>query len=252
MTDDGAGFDPESRGYGTGLQGMADRLHAHGGSLDVRSSPGAGTTIARAAALPGARGGRMTTAAARWLAGGLLLLTVAALARQRRVRGGHRRPHGRVRLHAACCWRSPASGRSWPATGRRNPIGWLFLAEGWAFAIGVATGTYATYATRADRPPRRRPQLGRLARRDPRRAGFPVRAGDPALPGRPAAVPPLAGGRLADRGRGGAAAGAHGGHVVGGPARPGRGRARRPGPADTGQPGRPGGQTSSQTALLSC
>jgi signal transduction histidine kinase len=46
VTDDGAGFDPESRGYGTGLQGMTDRLHAHGGSLDVRSAPGAGTTIA--------------------------------------------------------------------------------------------------------------------------------------------------------------------------------------------------------------
>ena len=46
VADDGAGFDPESRGYGTGLQGMADRLQAHGGSLDVRSSPGAGTTIA--------------------------------------------------------------------------------------------------------------------------------------------------------------------------------------------------------------
>jgi signal transduction histidine kinase len=45
VTDDGAGFDPESRGYGTGLQGMADRLHAHGGSLNVRSAPGAGTTI---------------------------------------------------------------------------------------------------------------------------------------------------------------------------------------------------------------
>ena len=45
VTDDGAGFDPESRGYGTGLQGMADRLHAHGGSLDVRSAPGAGTTV---------------------------------------------------------------------------------------------------------------------------------------------------------------------------------------------------------------
>ncbi len=45
VTDDGAGFDPQSRGYGTGLQGMADRLHAHGGSLDVRSAPGAGTTV---------------------------------------------------------------------------------------------------------------------------------------------------------------------------------------------------------------
>ncbi|HUL25259.1 MAG TPA: GAF domain-containing sensor histidine kinase [Streptosporangiaceae bacterium] len=46
VTDDGAGFDPQAQGYGTGLQGMADRLHAHGGSLDVRSEPGAGTTVA--------------------------------------------------------------------------------------------------------------------------------------------------------------------------------------------------------------
>jgi signal transduction histidine kinase len=46
VTDDGAGFDPESKAYGTGLQGMADRLHAHGGSLTVRSSPGAGTAVA--------------------------------------------------------------------------------------------------------------------------------------------------------------------------------------------------------------
>ena len=45
VSDDGAGFDPGSTAYGTGLQGMADRLHAHGGSLTVRSSPGAGTTI---------------------------------------------------------------------------------------------------------------------------------------------------------------------------------------------------------------
>lgn len=45
VTDDGAGFDPGKKAYGTGLQGMADRLHAHGGSLAVRSAPGAGTTI---------------------------------------------------------------------------------------------------------------------------------------------------------------------------------------------------------------
>ena len=32
--DDGAGFDPASTGYGTGLQGMADRLAAVGGSLE--------------------------------------------------------------------------------------------------------------------------------------------------------------------------------------------------------------------------
>jgi signal transduction histidine kinase len=45
VTDDGRGFDPVSTGYGTGLQGMADRLDALGGSLDVRSEPGRGTTI---------------------------------------------------------------------------------------------------------------------------------------------------------------------------------------------------------------
>ena len=43
--DDGAGFDPSETRYGTGLQGMADRLDALGGTLEVRSAPGAGTTI---------------------------------------------------------------------------------------------------------------------------------------------------------------------------------------------------------------
>jgi signal transduction histidine kinase len=43
--DDGAGFDPETTGYGTGLHGMADRLDAIGGDLTVDSAPGRGTTI---------------------------------------------------------------------------------------------------------------------------------------------------------------------------------------------------------------
>ena len=45
IEDDGAGFDSSITGYGTGLRGMADRLDAIGGSLDVRSAPGQGTTI---------------------------------------------------------------------------------------------------------------------------------------------------------------------------------------------------------------
>ena len=45
ISDDGAGFDPAETGYGTGLQGMADRLDALGGTIDVRSAPGSGTTI---------------------------------------------------------------------------------------------------------------------------------------------------------------------------------------------------------------
>ena len=45
VSDDGRGFDPEATGYGTGLQGMADRLDAIGGTLDVASTPGSGTTV---------------------------------------------------------------------------------------------------------------------------------------------------------------------------------------------------------------
>jgi signal transduction histidine kinase len=45
VEDDGVGFDPSATSFGTGLQGMADRLAALGGSLEVQSRPGAGTTV---------------------------------------------------------------------------------------------------------------------------------------------------------------------------------------------------------------
>ena len=45
VTDDGVGFDPGTTAYGTGLQGVADRLAAIDGTLEVRSQPGSGTTI---------------------------------------------------------------------------------------------------------------------------------------------------------------------------------------------------------------
>ena len=50
VRDDGCGFDP-SIASGTGLQGVRDRLEAIGGSLDVQSAPGAGTTVAGAVPL---------------------------------------------------------------------------------------------------------------------------------------------------------------------------------------------------------
>ena len=45
VVDDGVGFDVDATSYGTGLQGMADRLDAISGSLEVRSALGEGTTI---------------------------------------------------------------------------------------------------------------------------------------------------------------------------------------------------------------
>ncbi len=45
VTDDGDGFDTAKPTPGTGLQGMADRLAAAGGTFCIRSAPGLGTTI---------------------------------------------------------------------------------------------------------------------------------------------------------------------------------------------------------------
>ena len=43
--DDGRGFDPSATTYGSGMQGMVDRLDAVGGTLEVSSEPGRGTVV---------------------------------------------------------------------------------------------------------------------------------------------------------------------------------------------------------------
>ncbi|MDP9225369.1 MAG: GAF domain-containing sensor histidine kinase [Actinomycetota bacterium] len=45
IQDDGRGFSPNETGHGTGLRGMADRLDAIGGNLEVSSEPGRGTLV---------------------------------------------------------------------------------------------------------------------------------------------------------------------------------------------------------------
>jgi len=45
VQDDGCGFDPASVPLGSGTQNMKDRLAALGGTFEVRSSPGDGTTV---------------------------------------------------------------------------------------------------------------------------------------------------------------------------------------------------------------
>jgi signal transduction histidine kinase len=46
ISDDGKGFDPATTARGAGLQNMSDRIEALGGTFQVTSAPGAGTTIA--------------------------------------------------------------------------------------------------------------------------------------------------------------------------------------------------------------
>jgi signal transduction histidine kinase len=46
VVDDGVGFDAASTRYGSGLNNMADRVAALGGTVEVESRPGRGTTVA--------------------------------------------------------------------------------------------------------------------------------------------------------------------------------------------------------------
>jgi signal transduction histidine kinase len=45
VADDGVGFDPAARSPGTGLQGIADRMDALGGTFEVVTAAGAGTRV---------------------------------------------------------------------------------------------------------------------------------------------------------------------------------------------------------------
>jgi signal transduction histidine kinase len=45
VSDDGVGFDPERTTYGTGLQGIADRIDALDGTFTVSTAPGSGTQL---------------------------------------------------------------------------------------------------------------------------------------------------------------------------------------------------------------
>ena len=45
VSDDGRGFDQTQTTHGTGLQGIADRLDAIGGTVRFESAPGEGTTL---------------------------------------------------------------------------------------------------------------------------------------------------------------------------------------------------------------
>jgi len=45
VTDDGKGFDAATAAKSSGLQNMRDRMDALGGTLEVRSAPGTGTTV---------------------------------------------------------------------------------------------------------------------------------------------------------------------------------------------------------------
>ncbi len=45
VSDDGVGFDESTTVAGSGLANMSDRIDAVGGSLEIASLPGEGTTV---------------------------------------------------------------------------------------------------------------------------------------------------------------------------------------------------------------
>jgi signal transduction histidine kinase len=58
VSDDGVGFDATADSEGYGLQSMAERIELVGGTLQVESRPGSGTTVtARVPVSPDAQGG---------------------------------------------------------------------------------------------------------------------------------------------------------------------------------------------------
>jgi signal transduction histidine kinase len=94
----------------------------------------------------------MTTATARWLAGGLLLLTVAALTAAAAL--GVATHEWRDAFAFAPVLLAFAGVGAFVASHRpKNAIGWLFLAEGLGAALGLAGLTYAKYAVRSGAPP---------------------------------------------------------------------------------------------------
>ena len=58
VSDDGVGFDPARprEGRSLGLASMRERLHLVGGTLDIESSPGQGTTIVAWVPISGGEG----------------------------------------------------------------------------------------------------------------------------------------------------------------------------------------------------
>ena len=54
VADDGNGFDPDSRGGGRGLEGLADRLDALGGTFSVEAEAGRGTVVSASLSTVGA------------------------------------------------------------------------------------------------------------------------------------------------------------------------------------------------------
>ena len=90
----------------------------------------------------------MTAGTARWLAGGLLALTVAALTVSA-VFGVAAADLMDAFAFMPLLLAFAAVGAIVAGHRPANPIGWLFLAEGLGFALGVTTDAYARYATRA-------------------------------------------------------------------------------------------------------
>jgi two-component system, NarL family, sensor kinase len=94
----------------------------------------------------------VTRTPARWLAGGLLVLTVAALAVSTGF-GIAAHDWGDALAFVPVLLAFAGVGAFVASHRPRNAVGWLFVAQGLGAALGLAGLTYAKYAVRSGAPP---------------------------------------------------------------------------------------------------
>ncbi len=166
VRDDGRGFDPRATGYGTGLQGIADRLGALDGRLEVTSEPGSrrdpqrqrpgGDRRKHATRLPRCRMSASDVPSEqrrdrrlRILASvlvGLVVLGVIVRAFLNAANAGARSDLETGTAFDVLLLVFPAVGLVLVTKRPRNVLGWLMIAIGMAFVMSPGA-PYARYAT---------------------------------------------------------------------------------------------------------
>jgi hypothetical protein len=143
VSDDGRGFNPPPLDTGPAC-GMADRLDAIGGSIDVRSVAGSGTTVTGSI-----RWRRVVTEPTlrrlAWILTALGAVLLAFVFVITVLNGSFSEEAGFISIAIVMMIGYGAIGGYLAARLPRNPIGWLMLAVSGAFALAGLSDEWVTY-----------------------------------------------------------------------------------------------------------